>query len=176
MKWTRRIALAGIVWCAGLLAASMVPEGLPLPTPVILASALLLALPAFVVTVFAVRRLMIRENGNGRAAGGGQAMWRLLRETMPGWLLISSWLLFAGFWLVAVLSLGGTPGVPEQRAGAYVANNHGQVTVISKAQYLTLKAQDQRSAVSVAGCFCVFAAVISTALLRREERREAARP
>lgn len=59
---------------------------------------------------------------------------------------------------------------PEQRAGAYVANNHGEVTVIGKAEYLTLKAQDQRSAVSVAGGFCVFAAVISTALLRREVR------
>ncbi|MFD0782774.1 hypothetical protein ACFQZ8_02360 [Micromonospora azadirachtae] len=135
---------------------------------------MLLALPGFVVALIALRRLAIRETGT--PAGGGQASWRLLRETMPGWLLIASWLLFAGFWLVGVLSLGGTPGVPEQRAGAYVANNHGEVTVISKAQYLTLKAQDQRSVVAVAGGFCVFTAVISTALLRREERREAVRP
>ncbi|MEU1687289.1 hypothetical protein [Micromonospora sp. NPDC005707] len=174
MKWTRRVAVAGVVWCAGLLAASALPGGLPLPTAIILASAFLLALPGFVATLLAVRRLAVLETGT--PAGGGQALWRLLRETMPGWLLMASWLLFAGFWLVGVLSLGGTPGVPEQRAGAYVVNNHGEVTVISKAEYLTLKAQDQRSAVSVAGGFGVFAAVISTALLRREGRREAVRP
>ncbi|TYB93526.1 hypothetical protein FXF53_27815 [Micromonospora sp. WP24] len=174
MTWIRRIAVAGMVWCAGLLAASTVPGGLPLPTPVILASALLLALPGFVVTLIALRRLAIRETGT--PAGGGQASWRLLRETMSGRLLIMSWLLFAGFWLVGILSLGGTPGVAEQRAGAYVASNHGEVTVISKAQYLTLKAQGQRSVVSAAGSFCVFTAVVSTAVLRRGERREAARP
>ncbi|MGS2620074.1 hypothetical protein ACVCAH_37240 [Micromonospora sp. LZ34] len=174
MKWTRRIALAGIVWCAGLLAASTLPGGLPLPTPIILASALLLALPGLLITLIAVMRLAMDETGT--PAGGGQAVWRLLRETMPGWLLIASWLLFAGFWLVGVLSISGAPGVPEQRAGAYVANNHGEVTVISKAQYLTLKAQEQRIAVFVPGGFCVFAAVISTALLRREARREAVRP
>ena len=166
MVSTRRIALAGIVWCAGLLAASTLPEGPPLPTPIILASALLLALPGFFITLIAV--LAIDETGT--RAGGGQAVWRLLRETMPGRLLIASWLLFAGFWLVGVLSISGAPGVPEQRAGAYVVNNHGDVTVISKAQYLTLKAQEQLIAVSVPGGFCVFAAVISTALLRREAR------
>ncbi|MDZ5444268.1 hypothetical protein U2F26_16225 [Micromonospora sp. 4G57] len=174
MVWTRRLALAGIVWCAGLLAASTLPGGLPLPTPIILASALLLALPGFVITLIAVMGLAVQETGT--RAGGGQALWRLLRETMPGWLLIASWLLFAGFWLVGVLSLGATPGVPEQRAGTYVVNNHGEATVISKAQYLTLKAQEKRIAVFVPGGFCVFAAVISTALLRREARDEAVRP
>ncbi|MFR9780611.1 hypothetical protein ACL02O_31765 [Micromonospora sp. MS34] len=174
MKWTRRIAVVGIVWCAGLLAASTVPGGLPLPTPIILAPALLLALPGFVITLIAVRSLAVQETGT--RAGGGQALWRLLRETMPGWVLIASWLLFAGFWLVGFLAISGAPGVPEHRAGAYVVNNHGEVTVIGKAQYLTLKAQEQRIAACVPGGFCVFAAVISTALLRREARGEAVRP
>ncbi|MGN9779596.1 hypothetical protein ACTMS0_28155 [Micromonospora sp. H33] len=89
-------------------------------------------------------------------------------------MLIASCLLFVGFWVVGALSTG--PSVKELGARTYAAQNHGQWTVISKAQYLHLKAQGQRGFVSAAGGFCVAAAVVSTALLRREARREAVRP
>lgn len=56
MRWVRRIALAGIVWCAGLLAASTLLGGIPLPTPIVV-SGLLLALPVFAVTLSAAKRL-----------------------------------------------------------------------------------------------------------------------
>ncbi|MGC1209979.1 MAG: hypothetical protein WA890_01765 [Micromonospora sp.] len=170
MRWVRRIALAGIVWCAGLLAASTLLEGIPLPTPIVV-SALLLALPVFAVTLFAARRLEMRETG--RARGSASWAWRLLRETMPGWLLIASGLLFVGFWVAGAHS---GPSVKELGAGTYAAQNHGRWTVISKAEYLHLKAQNQRFFVSVPGGFCVFAAVVSTAVLRREAQREGVRP
>ncbi|SCG80209.1 hypothetical protein GA0070609_6307 [Micromonospora echinaurantiaca] len=171
MRWVRRIALAEIVWCAGLLAASTLLGGIPLPTPIVM-SAFLLALPVLGVTVFAARRLEIRETG--RAATSGYWLWRLLRETMPGWLLIASLLLFVGFWVVGAFYMGSS--VKELGAGTYAVQNHGQWTVISKAQYLHLKAQQQRGFLSVPGGLCVAAAVLSTALLRREARREAVRP
>lgn len=170
MRWVRRIAVAGIVWCAALLAASALLEGIPPPTP-IAAAGLLPALPAFVVTLFAARRLERRETGKAR--GSASWAWRLVREAMPGWALIASLLLFVGFWVVGATS---GPSVQELGAGTYAAQKHGRWTVISKAQYLRLKAQNQRLLVSVPGGFCVFAAVVSTALLRREARHEAVRP
>ncbi|MFG3690780.1 hypothetical protein [Micromonospora sp. NPDC047740] len=172
MRWARRIALAEIVWCAGLLAASTLVGGIPLPTPIVM-SAFLLALPILGVPVIAAERLQIRETG--RVSAGGYWLWRLLRETMSGRLLIASWLLFVGFWVVGALSMG-SPSVQEWGAGTYAAQIHGQWTVISKARYLPLKAQGQRVFLSVPGGLCVAAAVLSTALLRREERREAVRP
>ncbi|TWJ20274.1 hypothetical protein JD76_00372 [Micromonospora endolithica] len=170
MRWVRRLALAGIVWCAGLLATLTPLEGIPLPTPIAL-SGVLLALPIFAITTFAIRRTEIRETG--RARRSLYWVWRLLRDTMPGWLLIASWLLFAGF-----LVVGGDPGPPVQELGAetYAAQIDGRWTAISKSEYLPMKAQNQRIHLSVPGGFCVFTAVLSTALLRREaQQREAVR-
>jgi hypothetical protein len=172
MKWVRRIALAEILLCAGLLAASTLLGGTPLPGPIVV-SAFLLALPILGVTIVAAKSLEIRETG--RAATSGYWLWRLLRETMPGWLLIASWLLFMGFWVVGASSMA-SPSVTERGAGTYAAQIDGQWTPISKAQYLPLKAQDQRGLLSVPGGLCVAAAVVSTALLRWEARREAVRP
>ncbi|SDZ62049.1 hypothetical protein SAMN05421684_7367 [Asanoa ishikariensis] len=161
--------MTAIVWCVVLLAASALPGALPLPTAAIAGSALLLAVPSFVITLFACLLFNVRQTGN--RARASRAMFRLVGETVPAGLLIAGGLLFAGFWLVGVQSVGGA-GVPEQRAGEYVTNNHGIVTVISEDEYLTLKEQGRRIPVAIAGGLSVFAAVFSTALVRREEQRE----
>ena len=171
MVWTRWLSIAGIIWFGGLLVASALPGGLALPTSVILASAVLLVLPGFLLVV--VRGAPLTRTGS--RIGDARAFLRLLRAAMPVWLLIASWLLFAGFWLVGLLSMIGTTGVAEQRAGTYVVNNGGETTVISEAEYQTLKTQDQRNTIATAGAFCVGVAVISTALLRRRAD-EAVRP
>jgi hypothetical protein len=162
MVWTRGLALAGIVWCAGLLVASALPGGLRWPLPVVAVSALLPVLPGFVAV------LVAGMSQTGNRTDQAKALWRLVRETVPGWLLVASGLLFAGFWVVAVLTLMGSPGVVEEQAGTYVVTSNGETTVISETEYLSLRARESRLVAAVAGCFGVGVAVFSTALLRRK--------
>jgi len=167
MVWTRRLALAGILWCAGLSMATTLPGGLPWPMPVVVVSAVLPVLPGFVAVLVADRGRHAGSKARTRA-GEAKALWRLLREELPGGLLFASGLLFAGFWVVAVLSLSGLAGVVDEQAGIHVVTNHGETTVISEAEYLRLRAQELRLVAAVAACFGVGVAVISTALLRRK--------
>ncbi|MCY1145492.1 hypothetical protein OWR29_46455 [Actinoplanes sp. Pm04-4] len=167
MVWTRGLALAGIVWCAGLLVATTLPGGLRWPLAVVALSTALPVVPGFVAVLLAGIRRTTGLQAETRA-GQAKALWRLVRDTLPGWLLVASGLLFAGFWVVAVLTLTGSPGVAEEQAGTYVLNNNGETTVISEAEYLSRRARESRLVAAVAGCFSVAVAVISTALLRRK--------
>ncbi|MEV4539507.1 hypothetical protein AB0J82_37610 [Asanoa sp. NPDC049518] len=170
MTWIRRTAVAGIVWCAGVLAVSTIPGMPPLPS-VVGAPAFLLVMPSFAVVVFASVRLALRETGSRRRAH--RALLRLLSERLPIWALLASILLFVGFWLVASQSLAGAAsGVPKQLDGAYILNNDGHVIEISEDEYLRLQEQGQRTFVAMAGAFGVVAAVLSTAFVRPEERPE----
>ena len=166
MVWTRRLALAGIVWCAGLLVVTTLPGGVPLPMAAVVLSAVLPVLPGFVAVLVAGRGLAGSKAGT--RAGEVQALWRLMRAALPGWLLMANGLLFLGFWLIAVFSLVSSPGVAEAHGGTYVVNNHGETTVISEAEYLTLRARESRLVLALAADFGVGVAVISTALLRRK--------
>ncbi|MBM2622065.1 hypothetical protein JIG36_41835 [Actinoplanes sp. LDG1-06] len=166
MVWMRGLALAGVLWCAGLLVALALPGGLSWPMPVIVVTALLPILPGFVAVVVTGRNLPGSESG--RRVDRARALWVLLRETLPGWLLAGSFLLFTGFWLVAVLSSVASEGVPEKRDGTYVVNNHGETTVISESEFQSLRTRDSRNLVAIAGGFGVGTVVLSTALLRRK--------
>ncbi|MGK5682803.1 hypothetical protein [Actinoplanes sp. URMC 104] len=173
MVWTRRLAVAGVLWCAALLVVTTLPGGLPWPMPVVVVSAALPVLPGFVAVV--VAGMGTAGLRTGTRAGDAQALRRLARETLPGWVLVASWLLFAGFLVVAMLSLIGSPGVAQEQAGTYVVTNHGETTVITEAQFVALRAREARLAVAVAAAFGVGVAVLSTALLRRKAG-EAVRP
>ncbi len=134
--------------------------------PVVVLSAGLPVLPGLVaVLVAGTGQASLKA---GTRAGKAKALGRLVREALPVWLLVASGLLFAGFWLIAVLALTGSPGVAEEQAGTYVVNNNGETTVISEAEYLTLRAKESRLVVALAACSGVGVAVISTALLRRQ--------
>jgi hypothetical protein len=166
MVWSRRLALAGIAWCAGLLVVTTLPGGVPFPMAAVVVTAVLPVLPGFVAVLVAGRGRAGSKAGT--RAGEVQALWRLVRAALPSWLLGLSGLMFLGFWLIAVLSLVGSPGVAVEHAGTYVVNNHGETTVISEAEYLTFRARESRLAIAGAACFGGCVAVISTALLRRE--------
>jgi hypothetical protein len=167
MIWVRGLALLVMAWSAVVLVMSALPMMQLLPTLIVIAP-VVLAVPVFVITLGKV----IVEVGPGTRAL--RPLWRLLRETMPLWLLATSWLAFAGFWLILMTAINGLQGgTPQVRGGAYVANNHGVVTVISKSEYLRAKAREQRIPPAAAGMFCVLSLVTATALVRRDTQRRA---
>jgi hypothetical protein len=166
MIWVRRLAMLAMVLSAAVLVVSALPIGQQLPAPIAIAP-IVLTVPVFVITL---GKLVVEVGSGTRAL---EPLWRLLRETVPLWLLVASWLGFAGFWLVAITALYGLQGTPQERGGTYTTNNHGAVTVTSESEYLRLKAREQRIAPAVAGGFCVWGVVSATALLRRDSQKRA---
>jgi hypothetical protein len=166
MIWVRRLAMLGLVLSAAVLVVSALPIGQQLPVPIVIAP-IVLAVPVFVITL---GKLVVEVGTGARALW---PLWRLLRETMPLWFLVASWLVFAGFWLVGMTAISRLPGTPQERDGVYTTNNHGAVTVISESEYLRFKAREQRIAPAVAGGFCVWGVVSATALLRRDAQKRA---
>jgi hypothetical protein len=149
---------AGVVWAAVLI-VFLLAGVRPLPLAVAALVTIVLIVPGFVA---AVRSSASRS----RTRRGRQAdLWRLV-EHLPDWVLGPAAVFFVAFWLTAGLSFP-TMGNAEIRDGQYVANNHGQLTVIDKATYDRQVAAEERFFLGVLGAFGVAGATLCAAAANR---------
>ena len=150
---------AGAAWAAVLITGLLAGARL-LPLGVAAAVAVVLVVPGFAVAVITAR-------SRSRGRGPRQAeFWQVLRQA-PRWALIAAGVLFAAFWLAAMTSFTGLHGDASIQDGRYVLDNHGTLTVISKAAYDRELDHEERLALGALGGFGTVGALLCTGIAAR---------
>jgi hypothetical protein len=88
----------------------------------------------FVVHFSSVLRLTPERRGWRESLNGLSRGWELLKDLPPA-LVLGFIVLFAGAWLVLMVSIGSIGGQPTMSGGRYFLNDHGDFIEVTKIVY-----------------------------------------
>lgn len=149
------MGMAGSAWAAVLIGGLLAGvRFVPLAVAVLVTVALVI--PGFVIVV-----VMIGIRSSTRRMRPAD-FWDLFGR-IPRWPLIVAGCLFFAFWFAGITSFAGISGSAGVQEGQYVIDNHGTVTVVSKATYDREVAHEERLVVGVLGGFGGGGAVLCAA-------------
>ena len=97
---------------------------------------------------------------DGRLRGADR---QIVRRRVPTWLLVLTAVALGSAWLIGMTALVELPGQPEQVNGGYVANNHGELIPLTKAEYERAVAAQTRLFTGGALAFATISVVITLA-------------
>jgi hypothetical protein len=170
MRWVFRLAIIGAAYSGGLIGWLSLPGDRPVPT-IVWITAFVGMFPVWGAALLGSRKRWSRPSV---AAADVFASVRRPTDTVVGIMAV----LVALAVLVLVLTCVGPwtampPGQPVIVDGRYVLNNHGDITPISREEYLRYSEAGQRGFVGLALLFYLGAALIvamTAGRLRRTAR------
>lgn len=154
MRWSIQLAFVGAFYSAGVVGWLLLPGDRPVPALVWLV-AFLGSFPVFGSALFVARRDWRGGVGTGRPALKRPGV------VVVGVVVTLAALVVTALVLTVVAPLPEVPpGQPEIVHGRYVLNNHGNMTPISRQEYLRVLEAGQRVFAAFALLFYLLAALI----------------
>jgi hypothetical protein len=154
VRWTVRLAFVGATYSAGVVGWLLLPGDRPVPISV-WSVAILGCFPVFGSALFVARR-----QWRVGAGTGGPALKRP-NAVVVGVIVTFAALVVTALVLTVVAPLPEVPpGQPQIVDGRYVLNNHGNVTPISRQEYLRALEAGQLGSAGIAPFFYLSAALI----------------